>query len=372
LQPEKQPETPPSTPEKKTPEGKAGEKTPEGTQREQTQDQQNQQNQNDQQQAETGERGAEASYDGPMFGDIIVPAPSFTTGVSPQVLALLGAAGSSAQTAQTTRALGGGSGLAGAVFPFHTEFKIAENELPRPLDRLFVTYNYYGDVAASGLAFGAPGAQVHRQMMGGEKTFLGGNASVGIRVPVFWVFGSRNSDQAQLGDISVVFKYAFVNNPRTGDAISAGFLVGAPTGPSLAVPGQSSIHSTQLVPWFGEIWHWGRLYNIDFTSLAVPTDARDVTLFFEDFALAYLLYRNSDPNRWLRAVVPDIECHANIPLNHGSLSDIPIGFPTTVDFTGGCYFFLGRGAVLGMGAGTPVTGPKPYSIEALATLNYIF
>jgi hypothetical protein len=302
-----------------------------------------------------------------MFGDIVIPASTFLASVSPQVLSVLGTAGQAAPS----RAIGGGSGIAGAVFPFHTAFKVSDNELPRPVDRVWVTYNFYSDVAASGLAFGAPGAQVHREMAGGEKTFLNGNASVGIRVPVFWVFGSQNVVDSQLGDISFVFKYAFVNNRRTGDAVTAGMVVGLPTGPSLSVPGQSTVHPTVLEPWIGEIWHWGRLYNIDFTALAVPTDARDVTLFFESFALAYLIYRNNDSSCWLRGVVPDIEFHANIPLNHASLSSVPIGFPTTVDFTGGCYFFLGR-AVLGMAAGTPMTGPKPYSFEALATLNYIF
>jgi hypothetical protein len=360
--PTQQPTTTPSTkqgtqdtPGAQSSEGRSTEQTPESASNQQTSESQNNQ------QAETGERGQEASYDGPMFGDIMVPASSFVA------LGLASQAGTSAAPHQ----LGGGSGVAGAVFPFHTAYKISENELPRPLDRVWVTYNYYSDVAASGLAFGAPGAQVHREMAGGEKTFLNGNASVGIRVPVFWVFGSRTVVDSQLGDISVVFKYAFINNRMTGDAVSGGLVVTAPTGPSLAVPGQSSVNSTVLQPWVGEIWHWGRLYNIDFTSIAVPTDARDVTLFFESFALAYLLYRNNDPSRWLRAVVPDLECHANIPLDHGSLSSIPIGFPNTVDFTGGCYFFMGR-SVFGMAAGTPITGPKPYGFEALATLNYIF
>jgi hypothetical protein len=46
-------------------------------------------------------------------------------------------------------------------------------------------------------------------------------------------------------------------------------------------------------------------------------------------------------------------------------------YPPTVDFTGGCYFFLGR-SVLGMAAGTPLTGPKPYAVGALVDFNYIF
>jgi hypothetical protein len=353
--PDTTPSTQPGAPGGQTQEGQATGQTPEAPS-DQTPE------------AESGERGPEATNSGPMFGDIVVPATSFTANVSPQ---LLGAAGQTSPSASNARLLAGGSGLAGAVFPFHAAFKISDNEFPRPLDRVFVTYNYYSDVAASGLAFGAPGAQVHRQMTGGEKTFLGGNASVGIRVPVFWTFGSTGVVSSQIGDISVIFKYAFYNNQRTGDALTAGLLVGVPTGPSLSVPGQSSVRPTQLVPWVGEIWHWGRLYNIDFTSFAIPTDARDVTLFFESFALAYLAYRNTDPSRVLRAVVPDLELHASIPLNHASLSSVPIGFPNTVDFTGGCYFFLGR-AVLGMAAGTPLTGPKPYSFEALATLNYLF
>jgi hypothetical protein len=320
-------------------------------------------------QAQATERGGEVAgnFDGPMFGDIVVPASSFQSSVSPQVLGQLAAAAGRGGAAFHN--LGGGSSV--TLFPFHTSFKISENEFPRPVDRVWVTYNYYSDVPASGLAFGATGAQVHREMAGAEKTFLNGNASIGIRVPVFWVFGATNVVESQLGDISVVFKYAFYGNRRTGNFVTGGLVVTAPTGPSLKVPGQSSVNSTVFQPWVGDIWHWGRLYNINFTSFAFPTDARDISLFFESFALGYLVYRNSNPQGLIRAIVPDAEFHANIPLNHSNLADIPIGFPNVVDFTGGCYFFLRR-AVLGMAAGTPLTGPRPYGVEALASLNYIF
>jgi hypothetical protein len=83
------------------------------------------------------------------------------------------------------------------------------------------------------------------------------------------------------------------------------------------------------------------------------------------------VYRNNDPNRFLRGIVPDAEFHANIPLNHASLTSIPVGLPDTVDFTGGCYFLLRR-AILGMAAGTPLTGPRPYGFEAIASFNYYF
>src|SRR5262249_11410849 len=153
------------------------------------------------------------------------------------------------------------------------------------------------DVAAGGLALGAPGAQVHRELVGGEKTFLGGNASIGVRIPIFETFNSNTIANSQLGDVSVIFKFAAINNPRTGNVLSGGLVVSPPTGRSLVVPGQSSLNSTYLQPWIGGIYHTGNLYVLNFTSLAVPTDTRDITLFFESIALAYFIYRNNDPGR---------------------------------------------------------------------------
>src|SRR5262249_37613781 len=120
--------------------------------------------------------GESVAMDATTFGDLIVPAASFQSGVTPAVLAQLSQAAPSA----APHPIGGGGGFAAATVPFHSAFKISENEIPRPVDRVWVMYNYYSDVAASGLAFGSPGAQVHREMVGGEKTFLGGNASVGF------------------------------------------------------------------------------------------------------------------------------------------------------------------------------------------------
>ena len=318
-------------------------------------------------QAEAGERGTEASYDGPMFGDLIIPAPSFQATIDPAVAAQLAHLGARPPAGPYT----GGGGFAGATFPFHSVIKIGENESPRPMDRVYAMYNYYSDVAGSGLAAGGTGAQVHREMFGGEKTFLGGNASVGLRLPIFQTFGTTSVSSAQLGDTSLIFKYAFWNNRRTGDVLSAGMVLTLPTGKALQVPGESSVNSTYFQPWVGGIWHIENLYFLDFTSLAIPTDARDIQFFFESFALGYLIYRNNDRNALLRAVVPDAEFHVNAPLNHQSLTSVPIGFPPTVDFTGGCLVFLGR-HILGLAAGTPMTGPRPYGFEGMVSLNCFF
>ena len=58
-------------------------------------------------------------------------------------------------------------------------------------------------------------------------------------------------------------------------------------------------------------------------------------------------------------------------MTHAGINSVPIGYPDTVDFTGGCYFLI-RKALLGMAAGTPLTGPKPYGVEAMVSLNYFY
>ena len=71
------------------------------------------------------------------------------------------------------------------------------------------------------------------------------------------------------------------------------------------------------------------------------------------------------------AIVPDAELHLSTPLNHRGLGSTPIGFPDILDFTGGFYFFFRR-AVLGVAAGAPLTGPKPYDFEVNTNLNFRF
>jgi hypothetical protein len=131
------------------------------------------------------------------------------------------------------------------------------------------------------------------------------------------------------------------------------------------------VNPTYLQPWHGGIWNWRDLFVQHFIALAVPTDARDPTLFFKSVAVGYWLYRTNEPGRMLTAIVPDAELHLNTPLNHRGLGSLPIGFPDALDFTGGCYFFFRR-AVLGIAVGAPLTGPKPYDYEVNTNLNFRF
>lgn len=60
-------------------------------------------------------------------------------------------------------------------------FKIADNESPRPRDRVFFIYNYFGDGAGSNTPGGIPAVQ--RSALGFEKTFFDALPSVEIRAP---------------------------------------------------------------------------------------------------------------------------------------------------------------------------------------------
>jgi hypothetical protein len=66
-------------------------------------------------------------------------------------------------------------------------FKIGENDTPRPMDRAYFSFNYFDDL--NNAANRAAGADLHdvriyREVFGAEMTFLDGDASVGLRVPL--------------------------------------------------------------------------------------------------------------------------------------------------------------------------------------------
>ncbi len=104
--------------------------------------------------------------------------------------------------------------------------------------------------------------------------------------------------------------------------------------------------------------------------MAVPTDARDVTILFNDIGVNYWLYRGS-PDRLLSFVVPTIEAHLTTPLNHRNF-DGPIVVPDTLILTGGVHLGLFRNSTLSLGVATPVTGPRPFSVETFVQFNWRF
>ncbi len=245
--------------------------------------------------------------------------------------------------------------------------KIAENESPRPLDRVYLTYNYYNNLFTNG--YGRP--DLHRGVIGFEKTFLDGDASIGMRLPFLQGDGAGAVNMDGFGDLSVILKYAFVNDRDTGTVVSGGLAVAIPTGISVLLDDGSRFNSVLLQPWGGFILPFGDFYAHGFTSCIIPTESRDVVLYTADVGVGYRLYQNSDPDAILRAIIPTVEGHLNIPLSNAGPTDL-IYFPDTVILTGGVHFGIGSRSWFTLGAAMPVTGPKLYDFECMGYFNCIF
>ncbi len=323
--------------------------------------------------ASAGEAGGETagSFNPTMFGDLIgitgsrlVRVPTGLTPLQQSLLlsSLLSSHGSSSSSSSSVIAV-----------PINSAFKIAENESPRPLDRVFLDYNFYDRVGSALNGPGAPGTNIHFETIGFEKTFMDGNASFGMRLPFYQVDApGAGTRQSEIGDLTMILKYAFVNDKETGNLISGGVALTVPTGKSFAIPGQSDISDVLIQPYVGFIFNLSRdLYVHGFSSIIVPTDSRDITLLANDIGVGYFLHRSNEDS-FLTAIVPTLELHVNTPLNHRGALETPVGFPDVVDITSGVRLQFYRHCSFGMGVGVPITGPKPYNVEALGQLNIAF
>lgn len=282
----------------------------------------------------------------------------------------------------------GGSGITrgGTALPSVRGFKISENENPRPQDRIYFGFNYFDSINESinqRLGSEIHDVRVYREIFGFEKTFLDGDASVGLRLPLNTlnfaseIEGLGGADTA-LGDLTAIFKYALINDRTTGNALPIGLAVTAPTGASHlgGTPLFTGYHSTVLQPFTGYVYNLtDRLYSMGFSALDIPMDSRDVTYMTNDISVGYYLFRaQPGEDRLVTGVVPTFEVHVTTPLNHRGafVTDDPMGAPDVVAFTAGTTFVFGQRSTLAIGYGTPVTGPRPYSYEILAQLNVRF
>jgi hypothetical protein len=251
-------------------------------------------------------------------------------------------------------------------------FKIAENESPLPQDRVFFAYNFYDNLqhSVTGFLSQTPTMNLHRETIGFEKTFFGGDASFGMRVPFQEIASESGLDDSDVGDLSLIFKYALINDRATGSVLSTGMVVTVPTGGQTTIEGESPIGAVLFQPFLGFVVNTDIAYVQGFSSLAVPTDARLATLWFNSIAAGWWAYRNPTAD-CLTGLAPTIELHVNTPLSHRGITNEPIGFPDTMDVTAGCHFQFGR-ADFGVAIGAPMTGPKPYDLEVLCNFNWNF
>ena len=237
------------------------------------------------------------------------------------------------------------------------------------MDRVYVSYNYYSNVLDSVLL--GPQLNVHRETVGIEKTFLGGDASIGLRLPILETRTSHLNESG-LGDLSVVFKYAPYINCKTGDVLSGGLVVTVPSGRDFQATGAPNTHPVILQPWTGSILTFGDFYMQGFTSYAFPLDDRiDSSDWFNDVGIGYFLYRSPCADSLLAAVIPTLECHYTEAVNHRGVNGFPGGLDI-VSLTGGVTLGIGAKSQLNIGVNVPISGPRPYDVEGLIQLNCRF
>jgi hypothetical protein len=272
----------------------------------------------------------------------------------------------------------------GAVlYPSIRGFRISEDESPQPQDRVYFGFNYFDNVndeVNRRIHARVSDIRVDRETFGLEKTFLNGDASIGLRLPLDTLdahspIPNLDGSHTDIGDLSVILKYAFWRNRETGSLVSGGLAVTVPTGPSsFADSSVTTFHNTVLQPWLGFIWNIGDFYVHGFSALDLPTDPNDVTFWFNDVGVGYYLYRSPGTDRWITAIAPTVELHLSDPLNHqGSFQlSVPAASSDVLDITAGVTFELRQRATLALAVVTPVTGPKPFSWEFMVQLNYSF
>jgi hypothetical protein len=254
-----------------------------------------------------------------------------------------------------------------------SSFKIGDNATALPEDRVTFSYNYFDNLSGTnpgGANLVGLKADLHDEVFGLEKTFLDGNGSVGFRLPFFEPDGTY-ADASNIGDLSLILKYAVLNNHATGNVLSTGLVLTVPTGPSIQTI-DGKINDTLIQPYVGYLVHGGAFFIQGFSSLVIPTDPKDITILFNDLEIGYTLYRGNG-HETIRSISPVLEGHLVTPLsNRTSMNSSQVFLPDILDFTAGVHVGLGERLLFSTGVNFPVTGPKPYDVEVLAQLSYQF
>ena len=270
-------------------------------------------------------------------------------------------------------------------------FKIGENENVHPEDRAYLTYNHFDGIQNCGkftlpqtqieqttlngqpatISTFIPGMQhptssLNREVFGIEKLILDRQTSIGLRVPLLQMHGDGDFNPDSIGDLSIILKHAFYST-NDGTVISGGLVVTVPTGQTIETFA-GKIHPTILQPFVGYCLFLDRFYLQGFSSIAVPTDIRDVTVMFNDVAVGYQIY-NGNPEQLVSSVTPTLEAHLTTPLSHQRGTD-PITAPNLLALTGGVHLGIFQRSTLTLAVSTPVTAPRPFNIEAIAQFNY--
>jgi hypothetical protein len=288
----------------------------------------------------------------------------------------------------------------GPVANQFSDVKIAEGESPAPVDRVFYKFNYYNNLEKS--RWTDPHEPIHnvdlyRYVFGMEKTFFDSKVSLGLRIPFYTldaqakdfhtvslpgvpdvvVPGGPGIDSTQFGNISAIVKAVLLEDRETGSLFSAGATLSFPTASSKFInPGQSILAYMQ--PYGAFLLNRGDFFAQGFMSITFPVASAESIVLFTDLGVGYHVYHADARSSWLTDIAPTLELHIATPLREPDATIFDYGIfdgvrvHDVVDFTFGTTFEFVSRATLGVGVVVPVTGPKPFDIEALVQLNYRF
>ena len=167
------------------------------------------------------------------------------------------------------------------------------------MDRVYIDFNYYDNINSTlNRRLGAPinNMQAFHELFGVEKTFFGGNASLGLRVPVNSLavnssYPGLGGTSSAFGNLGVYAKYVLYQD-KTGNLLSAGLSVDTPTGPASfgGYPVRFAQNAVGIQPFLGYILAGGdRLFLQGFGSVDVPTLSAMPTMMSLNAGIGYCL-----------------------------------------------------------------------------------
>lgn len=232
-------------------------------------------------------------------------------------------------------------------------FKIAQDENPLPVDRVFFNLNHFQNPI---LDINGDKHNLDRFTFGIEKTFFDGLWSFGFRVPFAAGYNATQGigtgtslSGTEFGDMSLVLKRALIQRERF--ALSAGLSTVFPTGEDFRIKDTTGTlvqvwnESVHLGPFVGAIFApTDRLFVLGFGQLDFDTTgntvlsrdaqgtpgtllARDVfhdqTRGFADITVGYRLYQ-SPYARFLTGITPMVELHYTTTLSDMDFVSTPL------------------------------------------------
>ena len=281
--------------------------------------------------------------------------------------------------------------------------KLAENNSPRPQDRILFNYNFFDNVIA-GIG------DVSRYTLGFEKTYWDGQGSIEFRAPLAGTLSSRQrigvprDRDTELGNLSVIWKHVLLETDRC--LVSAGTGCNLPTADDSRVLINNTVEvlrvrneAVHILPFVAALgrptdrcfWQAFLQFDIDANGNTVLADLsggalpkigvfNDATLMFIDLGTGYELYRD-DYASLLRRVTALAEVHYSSTLQD---EDVVAGNGLTVggffrrfdvvDLTLGASALLGQHTSVRPGIVMPLlTGKnRHFDYEATIQVNVFF